>query len=239
MGSSLRLGKIFGVPVEVNVSWLFVFALLSFLLFDQYGDVWPRWAVAERLVVAVITVVMFFLSVLAHELSHSVVALSQGIPVHGITLFIFGGVSRLGQEPHGPFTEFLVAVVGPAASFVLAGVFYAIYEFLGPMNAQLNAASWVLFWGNIGLGVFNMVPGFPLDGGRVLRAAIWGVSGSYRRGTQVAARCGQAVGLAMLVGGGVIAVVAMTGGSYRIIDGLWLAVIGAFLFGVASSSYPR
>ena len=232
MGSSLRLGKIFGIPVEVNVSWLFVFVLLTFLLFEQFGNQWPPWPLAVRLPVAIVTVVLFFLSVLVHELSHSLVASRKGIPVHGITLFIFGGVSRLGREPHRPLIEFLVAVVGPVSSFALAGVFAAIY-FLGGDNPQLKVAALVLAWGNLSLGVFNMVPGYPLDGGRVLRAVVWGLSGSYRRGTQVAARCGQAVGVGMLLGGILMAIFV------GIVNGMWLAVVGAFLFGVASSSYPR
>lgn len=235
MGASLRLGKIFGIPVEVNVSWLFVFLLLTFLLFEQFGNVWPRWPMTHRLAVAIITVFLFFFSVLVHELSHSLVALSKGIPVHGITLFIFGGVSRLGREPHRPFTEFLVAVVGPASSFGLAAIFFGVWRFLGHISPYLEMASFVLAWGNLSLAVFNMVPGYPLDGGRVLRAAVWGISGSYLRGTQVAVRCGQAVGIAMLLGG----LIAIFADVVSMVDGLWLAVIGAFLFGVASSSYPR
>ena len=116
MGASLRLGRVFGIPIEVNISWVFVFLLLTYLLAGQFEDARLHWTVAQRWSVAMLTVVLFFLSVLAHELSHSVMALSKGIPVRGITLFIFGGVSRLEREPQRPITEFAVAVPRPEGS---------------------------------------------------------------------------------------------------------------------------
>ena len=122
MGPSLQLGRIFGIPVEVNISWILVFLLLTYLLAGEFEDARLRWPMAQRWSVAMITVVLFFLSVLLHELSHSVMALSKGIPVRGITLFIFGGVSRLDKEPERPLIEFMVAAVGPLMSIALAAV---------------------------------------------------------------------------------------------------------------------
>ena len=233
MGSSLRLCRLFGIPIEVNISWVFVFVLLTFLLAGEFEDSRLRWPVAQRWGVAMVTVVLFFLSVLIHELSHSLVALGKGIPVQGITLFIFGGVSRLAREPHRPFTEFLVAVVGPLSSIALAGICGGVWFLLGRGNSTVEVVLLLVAWANLSLGVFNLVPGYPLDGGRVLRAGVWGVTGSYHRATQVAARSGQVVGGLMLLAGIVLAIMV------DMADGIWIGLIGGFIFMVASSSYPK
>jgi len=183
--------------------------------------------------VAMVTVVLFFLSVLAHELSHSVMALSKGIPVRGITLFIFGGVSRLEHEPQRPFTEFLVALVGPLLSIFLAVIFGAVWFLLGRGDSSLEVVLLLLAWTNLSLGVFNLVPGYPLDGGRLLRAAIWGITGNHRKATRIAAGMGQAVGIAMVVGGVTLAVFMEP------VDGVWLGIVGIFLFSMARSSFPK
>ena len=227
------MGRLFGIPIEVNVSWVFVFVLLTFLLANEFEDSRLRWGEAHRWSVAVITVVLFFLSVLVHELSHSLVAVAKGIPVQGITLFIFGGVSRLGREPHRPLIEFFVAVVGPLSSIGLAGIFGGIWFLLGRGDSSLEVVLLLVAWTNLSLGIFNLVPGYPLDGGRVLRAGVWGLTGSYRRATQVAARSGQVVGGLMILAGILMAVFVDT------VNGVWIALIGGFLFTVASSSYPR
>ena len=233
MGASFRLGRVFGIPIEVNISWVFVFLLLTFLLAGQFEDARLHWPVAQRWTVAMATVVLFFLSVLAHELSHSVMAQSKGIPVRGITLFIFGGVSRLDREPQRPITEFAIALVGPLCSILLAVVFGGIWYLLGRGNSTFEVVLLLLAWTNLSLGVFNLVPGYPLDGGRLLRAGIWGMTGSYRRATQIAARMGQVVGGAMVLGGVTLAVFLEP------VDGVWVGVVGLFLFSMAKSSYPR
>ena len=233
MGASLRLGRVFGIPIEVNISWVFVFLLLTFLLASEFDDARLRWPVAQRWSVAIVTVVLFFLSVLAHELSHSVMALTKGIPVRSITLFIFGGVSRLEQEPQRPITEFAVAFVGPLSSILLAVVFGGAWYLMGRGDSSLEVVLLLLAWTNLSLGVFNLVPGYPLDGGRLLRAAIWGITGSHRRATQIAARSGQAVGGAMVVAGVALAVL------FEPVDGVWIGIVGLFLFYMAKSSYPR
>jgi len=233
MGASLRLGRVFGIPIEVNFSWIFVFLLLTYLLAGQFEDARLRWPVAQRWSVAMLTVVLFFLSALAHELSHSVMALSRGIPVRSITLFIFGGVSRLEREPQRPITEFAVAVVGPLLSILLAVIFGAAWFLLGRGHSTLEVVLLLLAWTNLSLGVFNLVPGYPLDGGRLLRAGIWGITGNHHRATQIAARMGQAIGGAMVLGGFSLALL------FEPLDGLWIAVVGVFLFSMAKSSYPR
>ncbi len=233
MGASLRLGRVFGIPIEINISWVLVFLFLTYLLAGQFDDARLRWPVAQRWTVAMITVVLFFLSVLAHELSHSVMALSKGIPVRGITLFIFGGVSRLEREPQRPLTEFMVAVVGPLLSIALAVIFGAVWFLLGRGDSSLEVVLLLLAWTNLSLGVFNLVPGYPLDGGRLLRAAIWGITGNHRKATRIAAGMGQAVGIAMVVGGVTLAVFMEP------VDGVWLGIVGVFLFSMARGSFPK
>ena len=236
MGSSIRLGRLFGIPIEVNVSWVFAFLLFTFLISEQFDNNRLHWPDAQRWLVAAFTVILFFLSVLIHELSHSVMALGRGIPVSGITLFIFGGVSRLGREPQGPWTEFAVAIVGPLSNVVIAAICGGAWFLLGRGSSMPEVVLFWLAWANVGLGAFNLVPGFPLDGGRLLRAAVWGLTGSYRRGTQVAARAGQLVGVLMLAGGVVMAIFV---DGVNMFDGIWIAFIGGFILTIASSNYPR
>ena len=237
MGPSIRLGKIFGIPIEVNFSWIFVFLLITYILGNLFDRDNPSWSREHTWALAVITAVLFFLSVLAHELSHSLVAVRRGIPVRGITLFFFGGISQLAHEASRPYTEFLVTIVGPVSSIILALVFWALQQsFLGETSQSLNVVFQVLWSINLMLGVVNMLPGFPLDGGRVLRAAIWGITGNYWRATQVAVRGGQTVGVLMVVGGGSLAAFdfSLFGRS-----GIWMALIGVFLFSAATATYRQ
>jgi Zn-dependent protease/CBS domain-containing protein len=232
MDSSIRLGRIFGIPFGINYSWLIVFVLVIFLMSSNFQDMYPRWTAESRWAVAIITTLLFFLSVLLHELSHSLVALAWGIPVRGITLFIFGGVSQLGHEANRPLTEFLVSVVGPVTSLGLAGVLWLGWELVGGYSSHLSAVLFTLFAINLSLGVFNMLPGFPLDGGRVLRSAIWGATGNYWLATRVALHAGQGIGVLMM-GGGIYW--AMTGN----FQAVWLALVGGFLLYVATVSYRQ
>jgi Zn-dependent protease len=233
MGPSLQLGRIFGIPVEVNISWILVFLLLTHLLAGEFEDARLRWPMAQRWSVAMITVVLFFLSVLLHELSHSVMALSKGIPVRGITLFIFGGVSRLDKEPERPLIEFMVAAVGPLMSIALAAVLGGIWFLMGRGDSPVEVVLVLLMWTNLSLGVFNLVPGYPLDGGRLLRAGIWGLTGNHRKATRISSGMGLLVGGGMLLGGISLAVFLEP------VDGVWLAIVGAFLFSMAKSSFPK
>ena len=233
MGGSLRLGKILGIPLEINVSWLVVFLLLTLVMAQQLGEANLNWPAAQRWLISLLLVLLFFVSVLTHELSHSVLARRQGIPVQGITLFIFGGVSRLSRQPDRPLTEFFVAVVGPATSLLLAAVFGGVWYLLGTPDSALGVVLFLLAWANLLLGGFNLLPGYPLDGGRVLRAAIWGITGSHRRATTVAIRAGQAIGVLTVLSGVAMAVFE------NVVDGVWLAVVGGFLFSVATVSFRQ
>lgn len=232
MDSSIRLGRIFGIPLGINYSWLIVFALVIFLMSSNFQDMYPRWTAESRWAVAVLATALFFLSVLLHELSHSLVALAWGIPVKGITLFIFGGVSQLGHDAERPLTEFLISVVGPVTSLALAFALWLAWDLAGGYNSHLNAVLVTLFAINLSLGVFNMLPGFPLDGGRVLRACIWGATGNYWLATRVALHAGQGIGLIMVAGG---ILWAMSGN----FQAIWLALVGGFLLYVATSSYRQ
>ena len=247
MDNSIRLGKILGIPIGVNYSWIFVFILFIFLLARQYSLGHLGWDAPQIWSTALVTTILFFLSVVAHELSHSLLAVRKGIPVIGITLWVFGGVSQLSREARRPMTEFLIAVVGPLTSILLAVVFgglkfllspgYLHWEdvLLDPGRTSLEVISLHLAWINLSLGIFNLLPGFPLDGGRVLRAVVWGISGSYWRGTQVAARAGQFLGGLMILSGFGLMWLYL-GLSFQ---GIWFALIGLFLFSAATASYRQ
>ena len=233
MRASIRLGRILGIPIEVNFSWIITFALLTYLMVGQFDDSRLRWSLAQSWVVALTTVLLFFLSVLAHELSHSAMALYKGIPVRGITLFIFGGVSLFDKEPVSPLIEFVVALVGPLISIVLASIFGLAWYLLGSGNSPLEVVLLLLAWTNLSLGVFNLIPGYPLDGGRLLRSGIWGFTGDQYKATWIATGIGQVVGLALVLGGVLLAVFT------EVVDGIWLGFIGIFLFFMARYSFSK
>ena len=233
MRASIRLGRILGIPIEIHVSWIFIFSLLMYLLVVQFDDSRLRWPLAQRWVVAVIGVALFFLSVLAHELSHSAVALYKGIPVRSITFFIFGGVSRLDEEPVSPLIEFIVALVGPLISIVLAGMFGLGWYLLGKGDSSLEVVFLLLAWTNLSLGLFNLIPGYPLDGGRMLHAGIWGFTGSQYKATWIASGIGQVVGLALGLGGVFISVFV------AVVGVMWLGFIGMFLFFIARQGFLK
>ena len=253
MGPSIRVAKIFGIPIEIHFSWIFIFLLITFLLGNRFAG-YHTWTILGSWTLALVIAVLFFASVLAHELSHSLVAVRKGIPVQGITLFFFGGVSHLAHEARRPYTEFLITVVGPLSSILLGVAFGALAWQFRDMDASQDVAIWNLAWLsrdtnsplevafrllmsiNLMLGIFNMLPGFPLDGGRVLRSVIWGLSGSYWRATQVAVRAGQAIGGLIALGGGYLAVDYFQ--SFGI-SGVWMMLIGGFLFSAATATYRQ
>ena len=233
MGTSIRVGKILGIPIVIHYSWIFVFLLFVFLMARQF-NAFPTDSVPvpQRWLTAILTTVLFFVSVLAHELSHSLVAVHKGIPVTGITLFIFGGVSQLAHEARQPFTEFVVAIVGPLTSIVLGLLLLALWGLTRGLSDSLEFVLVSLALINLSLGVFNMLPGFPLDGGRVLRSMLWGITGSYWRATQIAARAGQGIGgTLVLVGIGFV-----FQDQYQLI---WTSLVGVFLIVVATMSYRQ
>ena len=235
MGASIKIGKVLGIPVSLHFSWFIIFFLFTFIFQRHFESNYGSWSPGEIWAAALATSLLLFVSVLAHELSHSLIAISRGIPVNGITLFIFGGVSQIAQEARRPFTEFIVAIVGPFASIALGFAFLGLAIGFDGISRHLSAIAQILFYANIALGIFNMIPGFPMDGGRVLRAVAWRVTRSYWRATWLATMVGQAIALAMIVGGITMAIFD----GDNIAQWLWMAFVGVFLQVLASSSHRQ
>jgi len=235
LASGWPIARIFGITIRVHASWIVIFVLLTFSLGAQIIPV-EEWSPLQVWVLAVIGAVGFFACVVAHELAHSIVAHGAGISVEGITLFVFGGVARLRGEAHTPGVEFKVAIAGPLMSLILAAACGGMYYGLGAwLPAQARVLLGYLFLMNLALVFFNLVPGFPLDGGRVLRAALWALLGDVRRATAIASVCGKAfAGLLILSGVYLIF-------RFRALDlsALWLIVIGLFLWSAAEAGYRQ
>lgn len=231
---TIRVLRLLGFDILIHWSWLIIATLFTWSLATGYlPDVYPEWSAERRWVVGAVTSGLFFASVLLHELSHSVVARARGLEVTSITLFVFGGVSSLGGEPRSARDEFWIAVVGPLTSFAVGAVSAGIWLLARDGNATtLAAITGYLAYINVAVGVFNMLPGFPLDGGRVLRSAVWAAKGNMLSATRTAANAGRVVA-AVMIGIGLLAV--FTGG----LGGLWLALIGWFLWNAAENSYQQ
>jgi len=247
----VRLGKLFDIEIEIDSSWFFVFALVTWNLWTGFSQWHPDWSVALDATTALAASLLFFASVLAHELAHSLVARRRGLPVHSITLFFFGGVSNLQREPESPATEFVMAIVGPLTSLFLGFLFLALGSTAAggvqpalddPVNAlaHLSPLSTLLLWlgqVNILVGLFNMVPAFPLDGGRVFRSLLWGATKDLPRATKWAVKLSHLIAWSFMIAG-----VAMIFGARvpffgsGFIGGIWIAMIGWFLRGAAVSS---
>jgi Zn-dependent protease/CBS domain-containing protein len=231
MKSSFRLFRIAGIDIGVHYTWIFIFIFISWsLAMGFFPAAYPGWDTLTYWITGIIAALMLFVSVLLHELAHSLVAKRRGIPVNSITLFFFGGVSNLEEEPKKPMAEFTMAIVGPGMSLVLALIFYLLFlipaDKTSPLAAMLNYLALI----NLILAVFNLLPGFPLDGGRVLRSIIWGATGDLVKATNIAGRIGQILGWA-LIGVGIYFIFFVS-----IVSGLWMAFIGWFLSGAASAS---
>ncbi len=232
MRGGIPIGKIFGISIRLHYSWFFIFALVTWALAANYFPItYPSWSTAQAVTVGLITSLLFFASVLAHELLHSIVANREGIPVHNITLFIFGGVSEMTQEPDSAKHEFWMALVGPLTSIVLGLIFYGIE--LTSTNPFVAGVSYWLALINISLGLFNLIPGFPLDGGRVFRSIVWWRTGNLKKSTRIAAGVGRVVGFIFIIGG---VYWIFTGNTF---NGIWIAFIGWFLENAAVSSYQQ
>lgn len=230
-GERVRLGSPLGIAINVDLSWVVGFVLITWSLGSHYfPDRHPAWAASTYWGVAVLTSVLFFSSVLIHELAHSLVARRFGIAVREITLFIFGGAASLEHEPERPRDDLLIALAGPVASLGLATGFGALWWFVATAGSPLHALAGWLALINLFMAVFNMIPGLPLDGGRVLRAAVWSITGSVSRATRYAARAGQFLGLALVLWG---IWQVFTGNS---VSGIWVALIGWFLYANAVDS---
>ncbi len=233
MDASVKLGRIWGIPVGLHTSWFVVFGLVTWSLASGYFlTEYPDLSKTAQWLLGGVTSLLFFGSVLLHELGHSIVALRNKIPVRGITLFIFGGVAQIGKEPQTPGVEFRIAIAGPLTSLALAGLFGGLW-LLDRALPYLAAPSIWLARINLILGLFNLIPGFPLDGGRVLRAIVWKATANFYRATQIASYVGQAVAFGF-IGLGLLTILR---GNF--FNGLWLAFIGWFLQNAAASSYAQ
>jgi Zn-dependent protease/CBS domain-containing protein len=249
-----RVGKIFGINIHIDWSWLLIFGLVSWSLAATFGQLHTDWTVLAQWGIALSAAILFFLSVLAHELAHSLVARAQGVKVRNITLFMFGGVSNIQREPSSPLSELLVTIVGPLTSFLLGFVFLILGT--GSLNlanvnitnamtliSQLGPLSTILLWlgsVNILVGLFNLIPGFPLDGGRIVRSILWGITDNLQKATRWASWMGQAVAWALIFAGmsmlfGVR--IPLLGSGF--INGIWIIFIGWFLQNAAVQSYRQ
>jgi Zn-dependent protease len=220
---AIPVGRILGIPIDLDPSWFLIFALLTWTLAVGYFPAeFKGWPVVEYWVVGGMTACLLYGSVLLHELGHSVVALRYRIPVRRITLFIFGGVAQIATEPPSAGAEFWIAIAGPVVSFALALLFHVVEPALASGSALLALAEYLAYI-NGALVLFNLVPGFPLDGGRIFRALVWGLTHNLRRATVIAGNAGRFIGFLFILAG----VWQIFGGN--LINGIWIAFIGWFL----------
>ncbi len=228
MSRTIYIGKLFGIEFRLHYSWFIVFFLLTFLLVE------PNYQKLSSWLIGIGTSLLFFTSVLAHELAHSLTGKASGVPVTSIVLHIFGGMAMMENEVHKPEAEFKIAIAGPLCSLLLGGIFGLLLILPSLPGPVAGMFVWLAVMNGI-LAVFNLIPGFPLDGGRVLRSIIWKATGSYRIATRLAAFIGQGFGLLLILAGILIIIVKPFGMNWG--DGLWLAAIGWFLSSAASASY--
>jgi len=249
-----RIGKIFGIDIHIDWSWLLIFGLVSWSLLSTFEQMHSEWTTLAQWGMALSAALLFFMSVLVHELAHSLVARARGVPVRNITLFMFGGVSNIQREPTSPLGELLIAIVGPLTSFLLGAVFLILgsgsiaLANINVMNAntmlsQLGPVGTILIWlgsVNILVGLFNLIPGFPLDGGRIVRSILWGITDNLNKATRWASWMGQAVawtfifaGMSMMFG----VRIPLLGSGF--VNGIWLIFIGWFLQSAATQSYRK
>lgn len=241
MRNSLRLGKIMGITINLHYSWFLIFAVFTYFFTQSFLQDYTFWV---RLIAGLGISIFLFGSVLFHELSHSFIAIRNGIPVKSITLFILGGVANISKEATRPMTELKMAIAGPVSSLLLAVVFGLIW-FLTKSTTQdtidFNNPVFWLAWSNFALAIFNLIPGFPLDGGRVLRAILWQFTGNYRRATRIASLTGKGLASLFIAGGVVILFSSFffTEVINDSFDGIYLIFLGWFLFTAANTSYKQ
>ena len=234
MTGTFKIGRLFGFEINVHWSWLFIFFLVTWTfstgILEQF---YPEWTSSRRWVVAGAISIVFFLSILLHEMSHSIVARRYGIPVASITLFVFGGVSNLTKEPENARQEFWIAIVGPLTSFILGILFAALYFLLDPIEDGAAGVAANLAVINTAIGIFNLVPGFPLDGGRVLRSIFWARKRNLLGATRTASSVGMIVAY-LIMGLGIASFFFVS-----VVTGIWFFLIGNFLRMASSESYRQ
>jgi Zn-dependent protease len=233
----MRIGKILGIPIYLHSTWVIIFAAITYSLAMQFAQEHPHWNPARHWSVGLFTSVLFFGSLVFHELAHSVVAQHYKIRVLSITLFIFGGVARIERDPSKAIQEFNIAIAGPLASGFLAFVFLGLTKLFPSSGIVYSPALW-LGTMNAWLAIFNLLPGFPLDGGRIFRSVIWGVNKDFSRATRLAGASGRFIAYMMILIGG-FGVFRGLSTPNLVVPGLWLVFIGFFLLNAAQESVAQ
>jgi Zn-dependent protease/predicted transcriptional regulator len=230
----IRIGRILGIPIYLDLSWILIFGFVTFSMKTQFQDWFPNWSAEGYWLLGLLTSLLFFASVIFHELAHSAVAQRYKIKVISITLFLFGGLARIGREPTEAIQEFNIAIAGPLASGFLAGLFYGIEMLFSgwPLVRGMATTLWIA---NAMLAGFNLLPGFPMDGGRVFRAIVWGATKDFAKATRVAGASGKLIAYLMIAGG----VFYMVYGREDRWQGIYLAVVGYFLLNAAQASVAQ
>src|SRR5438876_7867813 len=236
MEAQIKLFRIFGIQVGLHYSWLLIALLVTLSLAGQFSATDPQWGGTVIWAVSILTAILFFVTIVLHELSHAAIAKMRGLPVKSITLFALGGVAQIEKEASDPKTEFWMGIAGPITSALIGALCIGLAAVFGwaPTARHLSPQLAMLVWLgiiNVSLAVFNMIPGFPLDGGRVLRAIVWWIVGDGSRATRIAARTGQVFAFLFIIFG---LIRFFNGAGF---GGLWLTFIGWFLLDAARSSY--
>ena len=234
--TSFRLGSIFDLEIRVDLSWFLIFWLILWSLsVSVFPANYPNLSQMTYLIMGVVGTLLFFASLIAHELAHSLVAQAKGIPVEGITLFVFGGISRTRMDAETPGDEFQIAVVGPLVSFLLAGLFALIWGLSYGRSWSLVVTGVARYLASINLllAIFNLLPGFPLDGGRLFRSVLWKITGNLNQATRIASWGGQLLAYVIMA----LGLLQLLGGNW--LGGWWLVLIGWFLANAAEMSYQQ
>ena len=229
-----RIGRVIGIPIYIDFSWIIIFSLISYALSAQFNQLHPQWTAVQHWAVGIFTSLLFFGSVLFHELAHSVVAQHYKLKVVSITLFIFGGLARIAREPSKPIQEFNIAIAGPIASGFLSGMFF-LATLVFSQNQMVVALATYLSVSNGLLALFNLLPGFPLDGGRIFRAIVWGATNNFSKATLVAGASGKLIAYGMIAFG----LWTTFRPDKHDWQGIWSVLVGWFLLNAANASVQQ